>query len=136
MGHAEAIVAAALILFGVETQLFIHAIKIGSLSMSNFKFQPMCLIFTFALMGPAAASISSQPTCTVDTDNNTASISITVDASSTLSSSAVVKLDGISVTGAHSISNSDRTVTAVNGQSCDNLTSGQITVVDGSVTHE
>ena len=104
--------------------------------MSNFKFQPMCLIFTFALMGPAAASIASEPTCAEDTDNNTASISITVDASSTLSSSAVVKLDGISITGAHTLSNSDRTVTVVNGQSCDKQSSGQITVVDGSVTHQ
>ncbi len=104
--------------------------------MINLKFQPICLIFTFALTGPAAASIASQPTCTVDTSTSTAAISVTVDTASTLSSSAVVKLEGVSITGVHTLSNSDRTVSAVNGQSCDNLTSGQITVVDGSVTHQ
>ena len=107
--------------------------------MINLKFQQMflvCLVFALTFGGPAAASISSEPSCTVDTATSTAAISVTVDAASTLSSSAVIKIDGVSITGGHSLSNGDRTVSAVNGQSCDNLTSGQITVVDGAVTHQ
>jgi hypothetical protein len=104
--------------------------------MHKFKFQPMSLIFTFALMGPVAASIDSEPLCLVDTDTNTATITVTVDSSSTLSSSAVIQLDGVSIAGAHTLSNNNRSISAVYGQTCDNQVVEQITVVDGSTTHQ
>jgi hypothetical protein len=94
------------------------------------------LVLTCAFVAPASASIASAPGCVVDTDANTATISVTVDSASTLSSSAVIKIDGVSLSGAHTFSNSNRTISAVSGQNCDNKSTGQVTVVDGSVTHQ
>jgi hypothetical protein len=48
----------------------------------------------------------------------------------------VIKIDGVSLSGAHTLSNSNRTISAVSGQNCDNKSTGQVTVVDGSVTHQ
>jgi hypothetical protein len=81
------------------------------------------LVLTCAFVAPASASIASAPGCVVDS-------------ASTLSSSAVIKIDGVSLSGAHTLSNSNRTISAVSGQNCDNKSTGQVTVVDGSVTHQ
>ncbi|MBL6642454.1 MAG: hypothetical protein ISP38_05990 [PS1 clade bacterium] len=89
----------------------------------------------FALTVPAFASIDSEPSCLFDGDTNTATISVTVDAASTLSSAAVA-VDGVAIAGAHSLSNSNKTVSVVIGQSCENQSAGQITVSDGSTTHQ
>jgi len=104
--------------------------------MFNLKSITVGLATSFALTIPAYASIDSEPSCLFDADTNTATISVTVDSESTLSSAAVIAVDGVAIAGAHSLSNSNKTVSVVIGQSCENQSAGQITVSDGSTTHQ
>ena len=135
MGLAEPILVAVPILSGVATLPFIHVTKSGVL-MFSLKSITIGLATGFALTVPAFASIDSEPSCLFDGDTNTATISVTVDAASTLSSAAVIAVDGVAIAGAHSLSNSNKTVSVVIGQSCENQSAGQITVSDGSTTHQ
>jgi hypothetical protein len=100
------------------------------------KIQTAGLIIGLALTGQAAASIASAPTCVLDTSTNEATISVTVDSGSTLSASAIIQLGGVAITGSHSLSDDNRTLSAVLGQTCDNKADGQITIVDGTTTHQ
>lgn len=119
---------------GVVMTVFIHVTKIKDLMMSKLKLNIAFLSATVFIAGSAYASIDTAPSCSVD--NSTATITVTVDNSSTLSSSAVIKLDNTSITGSHTLSNGNRTISAAYGSTCSNLSSVQITVSDGDTTHE
>lgn len=98
--------------------------------LQNFLRTGSVFIVGFLLIVNANAEISSNPTCVNSV------ISITVDDLSTLSASAVISLDGVSMTGAHTLSNSNKTISATHSSACDSINASAIKVIDGSTTHQ
>ena len=78
----------------------------------------------------ARAEIASAPAC------DSSVISITVDDASTLSSAAVIELDGTAMSGTHTLSNGDKTISATHASACEDINVSAISVVDGSTTHQ
>lgn len=89
-----------------------------------------CLMTTVFLMTDVRAEISLPPEC------SNSIISVTVDDDSTLSSAAVIELDGVAMSGTHTLSNTDKTISATHASACDDINVSAITVVDGSTTHQ
>jgi len=78
----------------------------------------------------AHAEIALSPDCAGSV------ISATVDDDSALSSDAVIQLDGVAVTGDHSLSNANKTISVSHSSACDDIDFNALTIVDGSTTHQ
>ena len=61
---------------------------------------------TVFMMADVRAEISQPPEC------NNSVISVTVDDDSSLSSAATIQLDGVTMSGTHSLSNDNKTISA------------------------
>lgn len=85
----------------------------------------------FTMAGQSArAEIANAPEC------DSSVISVTVDDASTLSSYAVIELDGVAMSGTHNLSNSNKTISATHASACEDINVSAITVVDGATTHQ
>lgn len=89
-----------------------------------------CLMTTVFMMADVRAEISQPPEC------NNSVISVTVDDDSSLSSGAIIQLDGVSMSGTHNLSNDNKTISVTHTATCDNIDFSALTIIDGSTTHQ